>query len=83
MSGGRLDRSIDIFVREDREVGRDDSGDGDEDIMYGCGDWVGPQELLVNHERLSVCWKSMFWMLEEWYKGLGRMLIYSTKYNNQ
>lgn len=33
LSGGRLERSIDILTREDREVGRDDSGVDNEDIV--------------------------------------------------
>lgn len=32
LSGGRLERSIDILARDEREVGRDDSGVDNEDI---------------------------------------------------
>lgn len=33
LSGGRLDKSIDMFILEAREVGRDDAGDVSEDIL--------------------------------------------------
>ncbi len=38
-SGGRLDRSIDIDIRDSLETGRDEGGDAsDEDILVICMD---------------------------------------------